>query len=210
MEAERAEIAEIGNAASYARHLYAILGRGAIGVAPFGIDYFNYSNYPLGSPATNREMVEPFARVYRAFEPVQGLWAQWAFEGRTRGAAEGDDRRPQTLDFPGWVARLSYREWQFGDRNDTMPSPPGTDKPGGGVAIAQIADDEFLILGQRTRVRIEPAAGTNGFMLRAEQGRFDAQGRWLMERVWNGDQVDYGLNLPAEPVMLKVRMGRPR
>jgi hypothetical protein len=29
-----------------------------------------------------------------------------------------------------------------------------------------------------------------------------------MERVWNGDQVDYGLNLPAEPVMLKVKMGR--
>ena len=44
---------------------------------------------------------------------------------------------------------------------------------------------------------------------RAEEGRFDAAGRWLMERRWNGDQVDYGLNLPAEPVMLKVKMGRP-
>jgi hypothetical protein len=43
-----------------------------------------------------------------------------------------------------------------------------------------------------------------------EQGHYDAQGRWVMERVWNGDQVDYGLNLPAQPVMLKVRMARPR
>jgi hypothetical protein len=28
-----------------------------------------------------------------------------------------------------------------------------------------------------------------------------------MERNWNGDQTDYGLNLPAEPTVLKVRMG---
>ena len=84
------------------------------------------------------------------------------------------------------------------------------EQPGGGVAIAQISDNEFLVIGQTTRVRMEPAPGRKGMMLRTEQGRFDAQGRWVMERVWNGDQVDYGLNLPAEPVMLKVRMGRPK
>lgn len=205
-------VPEIGNAAIYARYLYAALGRGAIGIAPFGIDYFNYSNFPLGSTATDRTMVEPFARVYNMFAPVQRQWAQWAFEGRTRGAAEGDDRQPQTLEFPGWVAKLSYREWQFGETSWKMTDklPAGTEQPGGGVAIAQLADDEFLVIGQRTRVRMEPAPGTHGFQLRVEQGRFDPQGRWVMERVWNGDQVDYGLNLPAEPVMLKVRMARPR
>jgi beta-galactosidase GanA len=205
-------VPEIGNAEIYARYLYAILGRGAIGVAPFGIDYFNYSNYPLGSPSTGRDMVEPFARVYRVFQPMQRQWAQWAFEGRTRGAAEGDDRKPQSLDFPGWVAKLSFREWQFGELgwNSADKRPPGTEQPGGGVAIAQIADDEFLIVGQRTRVRMDAAPGTHGFMLRAEQGSFDERGQWQMERVWNGDQVDHGLNLPAEPVMLKVRMARPR
>jgi hypothetical protein len=204
-------IPEIGNAEGYARWLYAAFGRGAIGVAPFGLDYFNYSNYPLGSPQTDKSMVEPFARVFGVFRPVQRQWAQWAFEGRTRGAAEGDDRKPQTLDLPaGWVAKLSYRQWQFGELawDSKEPRPPGTEQPGGGVAIAQIGDDEFLIVGQRTRVRIEAGQGTSGFMLRAEQGRFDDQGRWQMERVWNGDQVDHGLNLPAEPIMLKVRMAR--
>lgn len=205
-------VPEIGNAAIYARYLYAALGKGAIGIAPFGIDYFNYSNFPLGATATDRTMVEPFARVFSMFAPIQRHWAQWAFEGRTRGAAEGDDRQPQTLEFPGWVAKLSYREWQFGETSWKMTDklPAGTEQPGGGVAIAQLADDEFLVIGQRTRVRLEPAPGTHGFQLRVEQGRFDPQGRWVMERVWNGDQVDYGLNLPAEPVMLKVRMARPR
>jgi hypothetical protein len=28
-----------------------------------------------------------------------------------------------------------------------------------------------------------------------------------MERNWNGDQTDYGINLPARPVVLKVRLG---
>ncbi|WP_457443577.1 DUF5597 domain-containing protein [Roseateles sp. P5_E4] len=204
-------VPEIGNAAAYGRYLYTVLGRGAIGVAPFGIDYFNYSNFPLGSTSTDREMVEPFARVFKMFAPIQRQWAQWAFDGRTRGAAEGDDRKPQLLEFPGWVAKLSYREWQFGETSWKMTDkfPAGTEQPGGGVAIAQIGDDEFLVIGQRTRVRMEAAPGQNGIMLRTEQGRFDDQGRWVMERVWNGDQVDYGLNLPAEPVMLKVKMGRP-
>lgn len=33
--------------------------------------------------------------------------------------------------------------------------------------------------------------------LRVEEGRFDASGKWIMERNWNGDQVDSSLNLPA-------------
>jgi hypothetical protein len=44
-------------------------------------------------------------------------------------------------------------------------------------------------------------------MLRVEQGHYDADGAWVFERVWNGDQTDYGLNLSAEPVLLKITMG---
>jgi beta-galactosidase GanA len=206
-------VPEVGTKPGYGRFLYAMLGRGAIGVSPFGIDYFDYSNYPLGAAATDKTIVEPFERVYRMFAPIQRLWAQWAFEGRTRGIGEGDDRKPQQLDFPGWTAKLTYRLGRFGEASwggEYAKPAAGTEEPGGGAALAQIGPDEFIVIGQRVRVRMEPAAGTGGMMLRAEQGRFDDQGRWIMERVWNGDQVDYGLNLPPEPVMLKVTMGRPR
>ncbi|MFN3302305.1 MAG: DUF5597 domain-containing protein [Roseateles sp.] len=206
-------VPEFGTQPSYGRFIYAMLGRGAIGVSPFGVDYFDYSNYPLGTLATDKTLVEPFERVYRMFVPIQRLWAQWAFEGRTQGIAEGDDRQPQQLDFPGWTAKLTYRMGRFGESSwggEFAKPAAGTEQPSGGLAMAQIGADEFILIGQRVRVRMEPAAGTQGLMLRAEQGRFDAQGRWVMERVWNGDQVDYGLNLPAEPVMLKVKMGRPQ
>ncbi|HEV6965461.1 DUF5597 domain-containing protein [Roseateles sp.] len=206
-------IPEIGSKPAYGRFLYAMLGRGAIGVSPFGIDYFDYTNHPLGTQATDKAIVQPFERVYRMFAPLQRQWAQWAFEGRTQGIGEGDDRKPQQLDFPGWTAKLTYRLGRFGEASwggDYAKPAPGTEEPGGGAAIAQIGPDEFILIGERVRVRMEPAAGTSGMLLRAEQGRFDAEGRWQMERVWNGDQVDYGLNLPAEPVMLKIKMGRPR
>ncbi|MFG6413113.1 DUF5597 domain-containing protein [Roseateles sp. DC23W] len=206
-------VPEFGTKPAYARFIYAMLGRGAIGVSPFGTDYFDYTNYPLGTLATDKKLVEPFERVYRMFAPIQRLWAQWSFEGRVQGTSEGDDRQPQQLDFPGWTVKLTYRMGRFGESawgGEFAKPAAGTEEPDGGAAIAQISADEFIVIGQRVRVRMEPAAGTNGMMLRAEQGRFDAQGRWVMDRVWNGDQVDYGLNLPTEPVMLKVKMGRPR
>jgi beta-galactosidase GanA len=206
-------VPEMGNAAGYARYIWAILGRGALGVAPFGIDYANYSNYPLGSPYTDKRMVEPFAQVYAAFAPMQGPWARWAFEGRTHGVAEGDDRAPQTMALDGWSATVSFREFQFGERQwlaDKNDHPAGTDTPNGGLALAQIAPDEFVIVGQRARIKLSASganAGKPGMYAHVEEGHFGPDGRWIMERNWNGDQTDYGLNLPAAPTVLKVRMG---
>ncbi|MFG6432923.1 DUF5597 domain-containing protein [Roseateles sp. LYH14W] len=196
-------IPEIGNAEGYVRWIYPALGRGAIGIAPFSLDYFNYSSYPLGAKRTDTAMGEPFARVFGAFQPIQRQWAQ--------SALEGSDRKPQSLELPGgWVAKLSYRQMQVGelawDSKDERLA--GTEQPGGGVAIAQVGEDEFLIVGQRTRARMEGAPGASGFMLHAEEGRFDDKSRRRREYVWNGDQVKRGLNPTAEPVMLKVTMAR--
>jgi len=206
-------VPEMGNAAGYARYVYQILGRGALGVAPFGIDYASYSNYPLGAQATDRRMVEPFAAVYAAFLPMQRQWARWGFEGKTRGVAEGDDRAPQTVALGGWNATVSFREFQFGERQylrDKNEYAPGTDTPNGGVAFAQLGPDEFLLVGQRARIKLSGIGENAGRMttyLRVEEGRFDGDGKWVLERNWNGDQTDYGLNLPAQPVVLKVKMG---
>ncbi|KFC61490.1 DUF5597 domain-containing protein [Massilia sp. LC238] len=203
-------VAEMGNAATYARYVWQIVGKGALGVVPFGIDYASYSNYPLGSKHTDRRMVEPFAQVYAAFAPMSRLWARWAFEGRTHGVAEGDDRAPQTLALDGWKATVSFREFQFGERQylrDKNEYAEGTELPGGGVAIAQIGPAEFVLVGQRARVKLSSAGGKPAMYARVEEGRFDAAGKWIMERNWNGDQTDYGLNLPAMPTVLKVRMG---
>ncbi|HJV68022.1 DUF5597 domain-containing protein, partial [Ideonella sp.] len=77
--------------------------------------------------------------------------------------------------------------------------------------LAQIGDDEFVIVGQYARVRIEPVASADGHGAMAasvEEGHFDDTGHWRMERRWNGDQIDWGLNFTGRPTVLKVRMGR--
>ena len=207
-------VPEMGNAAGYARYIYEIIGKGALGLAPFGTDYASYTNYPLGAKYTDKRMIEPFAKVYAAFAPMQRAWAKWAFEGRTYGAAEGDDRKPQSVAMNGWTASLSFREFQFGERERLRNKddyPAGTDQPSGGIAIAQTGPDEFLLVGQQVRVKLAAANAADApasMYARVEEGRFDTDGNWIMERNWNGDQTDFGLNLPATPTVLKVTMGR--
>ncbi|WP_413671838.1 DUF5597 domain-containing protein [Massilia cellulosiltytica] len=205
-------VPEMGNAAAYARYVYRILGRGAIGVAPFGIDYADYSNYPLGSKRTDQTMVEPFGTIYAAFAPLAQQWGRWVLEGRTAGIAEGDDRKPQSLVLKDWGVTASFREWQFGTMGKDAKEedyPPGTAAPNGGAAFARIGDDEFIVIGQHVRLHFWPAGANEGkgsMFARVEEGRLDAQGRWIMERNWNGDQVDHGVNLPARPTILKIRL----
>ncbi|AVR97520.1 GH35 family beta-galactosidase [Pseudoduganella armeniaca] len=206
-------VPEIGNATAYPRYAFAVLGRGGIGFAPFGIDYADYSNFPLGAKATDRTMVAPFGTIFGVFRPMARQWAQWAFEGRTRGVAEGDDRAPQAIALRGWKATVSFREWQFGEAQyfkHIQDKPAGTEAPNGGVAVAQIGDNEFIVVGQHARIKFEGAganAGKPSMYARVEEGQFDNQGRWVMERNWNGDQTDYGLNFMARPTVLRVKLG---
>jgi beta-galactosidase GanA len=207
-------VPELGNASAYARYLYLVLGRGAIGVAPFGVDYFDYANYPLGAKTNDKATLEPFGKVYAAFRPMQRQWAQWAFEGRTYGVAEPDDHADQFVAMKGWKAHVTFGQWQFGEREwpgNQKESPPHAVTPSGGVAIAQVADDEFVLVGQLARVRIEddPSSG-RALIDHVEEGRFDANGQWVVERRWNGDQTDWGLNFTANPRVIKVKMGRYR
>jgi hypothetical protein len=77
--------------------------------------------------------------------------------------------------------------------------------------VIQLGPDEFLVAGSDLRLRFaldRPQRGEDSQFLDVEEGRFE-NGKWVMERRWNGDQVDYGLNL-AGPTMLKVRLGTYR
>jgi len=77
--------------------------------------------------------------------------------------------------------------------------------------VAQLSADQFLFTGDHVRLTFAPREGgpATGMVVKVEEGRFVA-GRWITDRVWNGDQTDYGINLVDRPVLLKVTMGRYR
>jgi len=207
-------VPEIGNARDFARFFYAAMGRGAIGFAPFGIDGTGYFNYPLGADALDEATLDAFALPYRAVGSIMRDWARIAAVRPTWGVARPDDGAEAGTRMGGWSIRASWGEWQFGSKDWTWlksTPPPWASQMVGGVAVAQLSADEFLVVGDHVRLRFDAAPGTppGGMVLRVEEGTF-RDGRWATARVWNGDLTDYGINLIDRPQVLKVTMGRYR
>jgi beta-galactosidase GanA len=207
-------VPEIGNARLFARYFYAAVGRGAIGFSPFGMDDTGFFNYPLGASALDGATLDAFALPYSTFAAMQREWARIAFEHPTWGTAKPDNGAPVSTTMGDWTISASWGEWQFGMKDwiwlKSEPAPWASE-PVGGTAVAQLSADEFLVTGDHVRLTFgsRPGGPTNAMIVRVEEGHFD-QSRWVMDRIWNGDQTDYGINLIDRPAVLKVTMGRYR
>jgi len=207
-------VPEIGNAREFARYVYAAIGRGAVGFAPFGMDDTGYYNFPLGAAALDRQTIDAFALPYGMLASIMRDWARIAAEKPTWGVAKPDDAAPQSTRMGDWTITATWGEWQFGQKSWEwlQASPPSwASEPIGGAAIAQLSKDEFLVVGDHVRLSFVAADGaaSHGLVVLVEEGRFEA-GRWMPIRTWNGDQTDYGLNLHDRPQVLKVTMGHYR
>jgi beta-galactosidase GanA len=205
-------IPETGNDVAFARFLWLALGNGAIGWSPFGMDATGYFNYPLGAKQLDPATLDSFASKFGLIAPIASEWARLAFEHPTAGFAKPQDASDQTAVLGRWKITAKYGFWQFGlEEWDKSRTSPNKELPVGGAALIQLAANEFLVAGSDVRLRFsldKPQPGENSQFLDVEEGTFE-NGSWVMKRRWNGDQVDYGLNL-KEPVLLKVRMGTYR
>lgn len=219
-------VAEIGNDQPYARYFFSTLGEQGIGFAPFGMDYTDYANFPLGAKEVNDETIAPFADNYALMAPWAEKWAQLSFQNETWGVAEPADsvtdkalwnakvsaaeakenakNYTQQLDLGDWNATVTYGRHMF-----WIDPPVGNSPSSGGALIAKLSNNEYLITGVRCRVELSPSDEIDGqpFMIeRVEEGHFNEQGEWVFERVWNGDQTDWGLNFTSKHHILKVKM----
>jgi hypothetical protein len=205
-------IPETGNEPIYAHYVFAAVGQGAIGFAPFGLDLTAYSNLTEGAEAMGDKSapgpetrLTPFSNEYALLEPIAHKLAQANLEGNLRGASEDPNAHTQTLDFPRWQANLSYGLPSFGN----WMKPKGNNPPDGGAVIVALGPDEFLVAGHHVRVDFTPTfdKSKKRLFLAVEEGSYDAAGKWQMKRIWNGDQTDYGLNLKADAgYLLKVKL----
>jgi beta-galactosidase GanA len=198
-------VAETGNDQAYARYIFAALGKQALGFSPFGIDYTGYTNWPLGARKMDADTLEPFAMNYRLLRPLGGLIASLSYAGKVWGVSEPEHVHQQTIDMGDWQATVSYGLSQFG----STTSPPGNDPPQGGVLIAQLGKDEYLVTGYHARIDFAPGsahAHQHFMMERVEEGTYDDAGQWHFMRLWNGDQTDWGLNFTSAPQVLHVKL----
>ena len=197
-------VAETANWPSCARYLFATLGHQGIGFSPFGIDFTGYSNYPLGARAVDAKTLAPFGLEYELVGPMVSVLAKLSYDGRLFGVSEDSAVHTQTLALGRWRAVVSYGLPLFGNG-----VAPGNAVPEGGVLVGKLAADEFLVTGVHARVSFELADASDGLQgqyVRVEEGKYE-NGQWKFRRVWNGDEVDWGLNFTSIPQVLRVRMG---
>ncbi len=195
-------VPENGNKPEYARYFYAALGHQAIGFAVFGMDMTGYSNAPMGAAKVDDAALAPFALNYETFGPMDREIARLNFEGKLQAVAENPAAHYQTLHFGAWDALVAYGLPEFGGSVDQ--GAKGNDPVDGGAMVAQLGPDEFLVTGMHARIDFRPtAAGKQRQFVRVEQGRYDG-GIWKFERIWNGDQTDYGLNFTSASQVLRV------
>ena len=200
-------VPETGNSQDSARFFFEVVGRGGLGFAPFGMDFTGYVNFPLGAPKLDEETIECFARNYKLVEPMMRELAALNFKGKVWGAAEPAETHVQhivlgTAGNASWQVEVSYGREMFGDGE-----PKGNPTPSGGVLLAELEPNEYLVTGYRARVRFERAqqSKTPFMLVRVEEGHYE-QGKWIFERIWNGDQTDWGLNFTSLPQVLRVRL----
>lgn len=194
-------IPETVSAPDYARFLDAALARGAIGFAPFGIDYTGYAADRPGEPRMREGDLEQLALSYHALGPMMRELAQWTFDGKVKSVIEDESKQPATLDLGGWRGDV-----RFGVAPRGMGT--GNDHPIGRILVAQLAPNEFIVTGNYASIRFRPAGRNTGKaweFLTVEEGQYDG-GVFRPIRIWNGDETDFGLNFSSAPQVLRVRL----
>ncbi|WP_263382130.1 DUF5597 domain-containing protein [Granulicella arctica] len=180
-------IPETGLGRTVGRYFFYALGQGAIGFAPFGVDFTDWTIHGQTIPYG---MDENFA----LFAPMQSEIAKLNFEGKLQTAVEEKGAARQTLHFGDVDAVVS-----FGFPQKDGEVPPGTTEVEGRAMVAQLGPYEFLVTGFDASVSFVLGAPKDGKtqekqleILRAEEGQY-ANDSWQTTRIWNGDQTDRGL-----------------
>jgi hypothetical protein len=149
--------------------------------------------------------------------------ARLNFEGKLQAVAEEKGKVSETLPFGTWNALVGY--------GATGRGPAvGNPTPTGRAMVAQLSENQFLITGYYCRIDFRPAGteeqrrtqqiaignGQNPSALidgkwlhrqfvRVEEGTYE-NGVFKFQRMWNGDETDWGLKFGGDPVVLRVTL----
>ena len=191
-------IPETGRGDSFAKFLFYALGDGAIGFSPFGVDQSGWNIF-------GDEGWHAHARNFALIALMSREIAQLQFEGKLKTAVEEPGQTAQEMDFGEWQATVA-----FGFPQPDGRRAPGTKDAHAAALIAQLGPDEFLVTGVDASISFHlpgKLPWMRSEIITAEQGEYQ-NGKWKLQKLWNGDETDRGLSFHDKPEAVRVRLGR--
>lgn len=195
-------VPETGGSMAHARQAFWTVAQPhAIGIGKFGIG-------PDFGMKDGKEAEEPIALDYRLLRDVAPILLPIRDAGRVRVAIEQDGMANVPMGFAGMdlVAR-------FGAVRDGYGGPRGQGNAdlSGRVIAAQVAADRYLLTGAAANLKFALPLGQDGSvqLVRVEEGHVEA-GRFVRDRLLNGDETAFGLILPptGRTLMVTVQVNK--
>jgi len=189
-------VPETGGSIAHARHAFWTVAQPrSLGISKFGIDEgFGMSK--------GQEVVEPIALDYQLLRDAAPFLLPLRDAGHAQSAVEEDGMANVPLAFDNIEAVA-----RFGEVRDGYGGPRGQGNAdlSGRVIVAQAGANRFLIVGASANLLFAPKLGTEGHveLVSVEEGHF-VEGRWMRDRLLNGDETAFGLVLPPSGKSLMV------
>ncbi len=197
-------------ATGYARYLFYAIGEGAIGFANFGLDRLRLDTLSSSTPD-----LEAFSQVegFRLLGSFDRELAALQYAGKLQTAVEENGISQKELAFasPGesWRAVVSFPPSYDPPAAPVLTTSDTTGLHVGRALIAALGPNEFLVAAIDCRVQFAlpvPAKGRQVQLIKVEEGRYEGT-KWVVTRLWNGDETDYGLNFGGTGTLLHVTLG---
>src|SRR4051794_18244423 len=177
---------------------YALGDYDALGYAPFGLDM-------MVEGRRVKERGQAFGEDCRLLQPALPLIAELQGTGKLHSAVEEQYVTDRLISSSAFEVLV-----QFGPLHTEYGGTFGTQTPAmsGRALLAELAADEFIVMGFDAHVQFRPARGRpqrSAQFLLAEEGTFvDVQ--WKATRLLNGDETFFAVSLPAQGRILRVKL----
>jgi Domain of unknown function (DUF5597) len=170
----------------------------ALGYAPFGLDMMVQGHEV-------KERAQAFAEDCRLLQPALPLIAELQGTGKLHSAVEEQYLTDRLIESSAFEVLV-----QFGTLHTEYGGTFGTQTPAmsGRALVAELAADEFIVMGFDAHIQFRPVRGRpqpSAQFLRVEEGSF-VDGQWKATRLLNGDETFFGVSLPTQGRILRVKL----
>lgn len=195
-------IPETGRDLTYCKSMFYALGDlKGIGVSVFGVEGARDARDAAAIP----EGLQDLAATYRVLSGAAPLLAQAKKYGKLRSAVEQEGIGTLVLDFGDYEAMAQFGRMNYGYGGARAA---GTARQSGRVLIGQLAPQEFVVAGFDTTVSFRPRYGSSApraDFVSAEEGYYEG-GAWKALRQLSGDEIFFGLRIPASGTVVRVKL----